>query len=182
MPELSRDQFEQLARDIMPHGKESGGFTVNPRTGERVGEGWAVSLAGAEHSEPLEGLTPEKIKQYHDEHRATLRQPGVHLGGYGPAEGELRHGTGQIDHSQVTGSKKRAIRTMLEEDQDSAYDLGTGEMVHNLFRDTTKIPNVTPGVDRAKASRGIAENMRKAVGKSSIAAQEAEFSKRNSRV
>jgi hypothetical protein len=78
---LSSGQFESLAGQL----RTSGGFTVDPRTGNQPTSGVAVAMQGAEETVPR--ASGADIASYAGRHAKALSQPGAHIGGWDAGDG-----------------------------------------------------------------------------------------------
>jgi hypothetical protein len=174
---LSPEQFEGLAKEIHPQGPDDGGFTINTQTGHRPSSGYAVALAGAEEDRPLERTSGPSIAAYAQRNHALLSQRGVHLGGWGPPEGEPRHGRGILDTTRVINNRTQAAHEMVMENQDAMMhldfsDKGEGA-VDNVYKRKPTSYEEPAGFNRPQFERDVANLYRSRAGRRPLAADEA---------
>ena len=175
---LNHEQFKGLMAGVhesLAAGKP-GGFTVTTETGEEPEHGVVVAMAGGEVKVPNQEATGERAHRYASKFATPLKRPGHYMGAWAPAKDEKDHGDTYFDTSQVIHNPDDARLEMMMQHQKAAWDLDSDYEIHNhmraapKWRDRRLVPG--PGVDD-KTSRHLAENLRKASRRPSLAADEA---------
>lgn len=163
---LSDAQFGKLAEEI----RSKDGFTIKTTTGERPTEGYSVSLAGAQRTQPVESMVPDDLKKYTQDHEKSLSQRGVYYGAW-KNEGTVYH-----DNSRVVRDRSQAIREMVMENQKAIWHLDgpEGEQeIDNVFKRKPTTYEEPEGFDRPQFERDVADLYRRHYGRPSLSADEA---------
>lgn len=113
---LSPQQFAEIHSRLA----SEGGFTVNPKSGERVTKGISVAPASNERQIPVSQSTPESLATYHGENTARFAK-GASLGGW------RFQGTDYLDtptvYPNTPGGVSRSRRQMLASNQIASFNL-----------------------------------------------------------
>lgn len=121
---LSNRKADDLAKRVQD---PDGGFTVDPRTGKDVKEGYAVAIYPDRSKEiPHKAVNRQVIQDYAENNKDLLVQDGNMMGGWhDPDSGNV-----WLDVSRVTNDKREAISLAKEHNQIAIFDLGSGNSIN----------------------------------------------------
>jgi len=123
-PALSNRKADDLAERVQT---PDGGFTVDPRTGKDIKEGFAVAIY-PDRSRELQHtkVNRDSIRKYADDNSDLLSQEGNMMGGWhDPDTGNV-----WLDVSRVTTNRREAIDLAKEHNQIAIFDLGSGNSIN----------------------------------------------------
>lgn len=123
-PALSNRKADDLAERVQT---PDGGFTVDPRTGKDIKEGFAVAMFPERSREiPHKDVDREALQKYTKDNADVLSQPGNMMGGWHDPDS----GTVWLDVSKVTTDKREAIDLAKQHNQIAIFDLGSGNSIN----------------------------------------------------
>jgi hypothetical protein len=128
LAESSVDISNRKADDLASRVKTpDGGFTVDPRTGKDIKEGYAVAIYPDRSREiPATAVNRKVIQDYAKSNQDLLSQQGNMMGGWhDPDSGNV-----WLDVSRVTSDRMEAIDLAKQHNQIAMFDLGTGNSVN----------------------------------------------------
>lgn len=126
MPPLRRQQFERLAERA---NENPGGFSINVNTGHEPKTGYMVSLPGAERKMSIP-TTPEEHQEYTEKFAEPLHEPGNYYGFWHPKDRPT--GVADVSARFPNRQRRRALKEMVMNKQEAAYDVNTGDDVPNV--------------------------------------------------
>lgn len=140
--------------------KRSGGFTVNPSTGQSPSSGYAVSDYGAESVGRVKSRakTARRVNDYLGQ-RTDLMAPEQrkHLGGWREHGGGKSPTQDYLDVSdvypQTPSGRSQATMKTYHHDQKAFYDVGGGQEVTNTAYDPS------PGARERRKDRMVGKNV-----------------------
>jgi len=134
--ELSNRKADDIAsRARVP----DSGFTMDPRTGKDIKEGYAVAIYPDRSKEiAARSINRSVIQQYTKDNQDLLNQQGNMVGAWHDPES----GMVWLDVSRVELDRRSAIDIAKEHDQNSIFDLGSGNVINTRGSGATSYPFV----------------------------------------
>lgn len=123
---LSRGQFKGLYEETVDPSK-SGGFSIQPTTGETPEKGFMVSEHGSEEAIPLEEFRPSHLPGYVRRNREAFQETTRYLGGWREPSSVA------LDRSRQFSDESKAGVEMIHQNQRAMYDLDQGESIGNPY-------------------------------------------------
>lgn len=132
--EISNRKADDLAKRTKP---ENGGFTVDPRTGKDLKEGYSVAIY-PERSVQVRSLNRTRIREYVTENRDLFSEGGHMLSAWHDPEDN----SVWMDVSKVETDKRAAIELAKEYELPNVFDLGSGNAVNTEGSGNSSYPFV----------------------------------------